>query len=201
MGKTYIIPEINGEWVIENDVVKSLNLAEYIDAMRNSDIFYVTYNGTEYSGTFEKQTEDQITGYVMSFNPPELDVLQGAQVVFVPSLEMFNLQVGNTGTSAFPPGFKTNFTFSMYVKDGSDDEQKDEDTTGRAPSKNLTVTDFKSSQNMAFRLERVIKHLDPTAKIVDRTLWKLMDILEGIVFSSESSPEQGVVDDGGGASY
>lgn len=192
MGKTYIIPEINGEWVIQNDAVQPLDLAEYIDAMQNldTDFFYVTYNGTEYSGTFEEQTEGPIT-YVMSFNPPELDELQGAQVMFVPPLNMFRLQVGNGGVSVFPAGFKTTFTFSMYVKDGSDDEQKDEDTTGRAPSKNLTVTDFKSSQNMAFRLERVIKHLDPSAKIVDCTLWKLMDILEGIVFSEESSPEQG----------
>lgn len=186
MGKTYIIPEINGEWVIQNGVVQPLDLDEYIDAMRkvkNPDL-YVTYNGTEYSVTPEKDG----SGYTMFFNPPELDVFSGAEVVFVPSLEMLKLQVGNIQASDFPSGFETAFTFSMYTKD---DEKKDEDTTGRAPSKNLTVTDFKSSQNMAFRLERVIKHLDPTAKIVDCTLWKLMDILEGIVFSHESSPAQG----------
>lgn len=192
MGKTYIIPEINGEWYIEDSVVQYLDLAGYIDAMRKvkNPALYVTYNGTEYSVPPEQQTDDSIRGYVMAFNPPELDVFQGAKVVFVPSLEMLRLQVvGYDAASEFPPGFETTFTFSMYIKD---DEKKDEDTTGKAPSKNLTVTDFKSSQNMAFRLEKVIKHLDPSAKIVDCTLWKLMDILEGIAFSDESSPEEGV---------
>lgn len=191
MGQTYIIPEHDGEWYIdEGEVTSTLSIDEYAQALFNAmdRQLYVSYNGTEYAVTQEEQTKGQIIRYFMSFNPPELDVFQGAQVVFVPSQEILLLLVGNDEASAFPPGFETNFTFSMYTKD---DEQKDEDTTGRAPSKNLTVTDFKSSQNMAFRLERAIKHLDPSKKIVDCTLWKLMDILEGIVFSDESSPEQG----------
>lgn len=198
MEKTYIIPELNGEWYIDdNTVTNELNLTEYVPSLRNAQEkqLYVSYNGTEYAVTPEAREEEGITVYMMAFNAPELTVFQGGYVLFAPSMEVLRLDVINTVASVFPAGFETTFTFSMYTKDG-----KDEDTTGRAPSKNLTVTDFKSSQNMAFRLERVIKHLDPTAKIVDCTLWKLMDILESIVFSSESSPEQGVIDDGGGAS-
>lgn len=190
MGKTYIIPELNGKWYIGNNKVRNnLSLTEYISALRSAgeEQLYVSYNGTEYAVDPEEVEKSGIPVYVMAFNAPELTVFEGGLVTFAPSVEALDLRVGYTAASEFPPGFETNFTFSMYT----------EDTTGRAPSKNLTVTDFKSSQNMAFRLERVIKHLDPTAKIVDCTLGKLMDILEGIVFSDESSPEQG----GGGASF